>query len=359
VKVARPAQVAILAAAVVAAQLAASAFGKDFYLTQLTMAAYDTLAALGLSILMGYGGQISLGQAGFLAIGGYTSAFLTTFDLSPHRGRALVSVLQRLHLASARPDLFGGEVLSLSPWVAFAVAVVLGATVAVSLGVPVLRLRGHSLAMATLAFGTIVSSIAVGTQGLGAADGLSGVPPFVLLPGLRVGGGAADRVENYYLAWGVVVLAVLLLLNLVHSRAGRALGAIHGDEDAARAMGVDAAALKLRAFVLSGVLAAVAGVMLTHFNGGIGPSEASAMKSVRYVAIVAVGGMGSLWGTLSAGAVLSFLSLRGYFGSYDDAVFGGILVLVMLFSPDGVLHADVRSLAARLGLRPSTEKEEG
>jgi branched-chain amino acid transport system permease protein len=141
---------------------------------------------------------------------------------------------------------------------------------------------------------------------------------------------------------------MLLLLNLIDSRVGRALRSIHGAEDAASAMGVDTASYKLNTFVLSAVFAAVAGVFLTHFNGGIGPSEASIMKSVRYVAIVAVGGMSSLWGTLIMSAVLNFLSLRGYFGSLDDAVFGGVLVLIMLFSPEGILQFDARTVIKKL-----------
>ena len=100
--------------------------------------------------------------------------------------------------------------------------------------------------------------------------------------------------------------------------------------------------------MLSAVLAAIAGVFLTHFNGGIGPSEASIMTSVRYVAIVAVGGMGSIWGTLIMSVILNFLSLRGYFGTYDDAVFGIILILVMLFAPDGIIGADLRELAKKV-----------
>ena len=112
-----------------------------------------------------------------------------------------------------------------------------------------------------------------------------------------MGGSASTRVVNYYVACGLLALAMLLLLNLVESRVGRALRAIHGAEDAASAMGVDAARYKLGTFVLGAGLAAVAGAFLTHYNGGIGPSEASIMKSVKYVAIVAVGGMGSLWGT--------------------------------------------------------------
>jgi branched-chain amino acid transport system permease protein len=98
-------------------------------------------------------------------------------------------------------------------------------------------------------------------------------------------------------------------------------------------------------------MAALAGVFLTHYNGAIGPSEASAMKSVRYVALVAVGGMASLWGTLFTSALLTFLSLRGVFGSYDDAVFAGVLIAVMLVAPEGVLQARPRALLASLRSR--------
>jgi branched-chain amino acid transport system permease protein len=348
--------VALLVAGAVAVELAAQASGKGFYLTQLTMTAYYALAVLGLSLLMGYAGQISLGQAGFFAIGGYAAAFLSTVDLTAARGNAVVALASRLGLAVRRPDLFGGEVLSFSPWVGLVSGVALAAAVAFAVGVPVLRLRGHYLAMATLAFGTIVSAVVVGTQALGAADGISGVPPFPLLPGVRIGGGPADRVANYLVAWGLVALCMLFLGNLVRSRTGRALRAIHGAEDAARAMGVDVARLKVRVFVLAAALAAAAGALLTHYVGGIGPSEASPMKSVRYVAMVAVGGMGSLWGALAATTLLEFLSLRGVFGQHDDAVFGGILLAVMLFAPDGILQVRGRALLSRLPGRRGGEE---
>jgi branched-chain amino acid transport system permease protein len=144
---------------------------------------------------------------------------------------------------------------------------------------------------------------------------------------------------------------MLFLLNLIHSRVGRALVSIHGAEDAAGAMGIPTARYKLNTFVLSAVFASLAGVFLTHYNGGIGPSEASVMKSVRYVAIVAIGGMANLWGSLAMSLLLNYLSLRGYFGTYDDAVFGAILILIMLFAPDGLLRrhlfADLRRLVSR------------
>lgn len=276
-----------------------------FYLTQLTMCAYYSLASLGLCALMGYAGQISLGQAGFFAIGGYASAFISKIDPA------------------------------ISPWVACLSAILLAAGVAALIGTPVLRLKGHYLAMATLGFGIIIEKIVRGTKGLGGADGLSGVPAFPILPGLVVTGGKAARAANFTIAWVVLALGLLALVDLVGSRAGRALRALHDGEEAAEAMGVDTARYKLQVFVLGAVYAAVAGALLTRYNGSIGPGEASFVKSVRYVAIVAVGGMDSLTGTLVAGVVLNFLSLRGVFGKYDDAVFGLVLVVVMMLRPEG------------------------
>jgi branched-chain amino acid transport system permease protein len=336
--------VALLALGVVGLQLALQAAGRPFHLVQLTMAAYYTVVALGLCLLMGYAGQISLGQGAFFALGGYGAAFLATHDLSAARGRWLVTLADRAGLLMSRPDLYGGDLLVVHPWAAAAGSVLATAGLAWLVGIPVLRLRGHYLAMATLGFGTMVGAAVVGTEALGAADGITGVPGFPLPFGLSVRGGASVRVENYYVAWGLVLLSLLLLGNLVGSRSGRALRAIHGAEEAAAAAGVDTAGLKLRTFVLAAAMAALAGVLLTHYNGSIGPSEASATKSIRYVALVAVGGMASLWGTLLTSALLTYLSLRGVFGSYDDAVFAGVLIAVMLVAPEGVLHARPRTL---------------
>ncbi len=341
--------VAALVLAVIAVQVATGLADRSQYLTQLTMAGYYSLVIVGLTLLMGYTGQISIGHAGFFAIGGYVSALLTTYNLHESADSCFVRLLRGLHLLAAGQDLYGGELLVCKPWVACVAAVLITTLVAYVVGKPVLKLRGHYLAMATLGFGTIVYKVVLGSSLVGAADGISEVPAFPLGLGLQVSGDSALRVQNYYLAWGLVALAMLLLTNLINSRVGRALRAIHGAEDAAAAMGVDTGRYKLRMFVLSAALATLGGVFLTHYNGGIGPSEASVMKSVRYVAIVAIGGMANLWGALASGVVLNFLSLRGYFGSYDDAIFGAILVLVMLFAPDGLLRAErPRKLWARL-----------
>ncbi len=331
-------------AAVVGVQVLAHVFGKEYYLTQLTMSAYYLLVILGLCMLMGYAGQISLGHAGFFAIGGYISAFLTTYNLLPYRGTGIVSALSRMGVLVSREDLYGETILHVHPWVALVAAVALAVVIAYAIGKPVLKLKGHYLAMATLGFGIIIYRVALGSAIFGEADGLSDVPPLNILPGVHVSGDIADKVGNYYIAWFLVILCLLSLLNLVNSRVGRALRSIHGDEDAANAMGVDTSKYKLNIFVLSAAYAAIGGVFLTHYNGGIGPSEASVIKSIRYVAIVAVGGMANLWGALSMGAVLNFLSLRGFFGSYDDAFFGGILIVIMLFAPEGILGREILSL---------------
>ncbi len=345
-----------LALAVVAIQVAASASHKVFYLTQLTMSAYAMLVVLGLAMLMGYAGQASMGQAGFFAIGGYIAAFLTTFDLAPRKSAIAVVILERAQLLVTRPDGSGGTITNVHPWAAALVAVGLAAAIAWIIAGPVFRLRGHYLAMATLGFGIIVHRTFLGSSYFGAADGISDVPPLALLPGFAITGRAAARVPNYYAAWGLVLLTLWMLSNLIDSRVGRALKAIHGSENAASAVGVHIARFKTQVFVLAAVLAAVAGVLLTHYNGGIGPSEASVMKSVRYVAIVAVGGMANLRGALVMGTVLTFLSLRGYFGSFDDLVFGGILLAMMLFAPEGIVGGD---LWRRLRLTPAPAKKDG
>jgi branched-chain amino acid transport system permease protein len=338
--------------AVVGLEVAVQAAGAVYYLTQLTMAAFYCLVSVGLCLLMGYAGQISLGQAGFFAIGGYVSAVLTTLKLDAAAPAS--RFLSRLGILAERRDVYENLLLGVSPWAALLAAVLATGLVALLIGMPVIRLKGHYLAMATLGFGLIVFRVVLGTRLLGEADGIGGVPALPLF-GLQVSGGRAHRVESYYVAWGLVLAALLLAVNLIHSRVGRALRSIHGGEEAAGALGVDTARYKLATFVAGAVLAGVAGAFLTHYNGGIGPTEASIMKSVRYVAIVAVGGMGSLWGTLTTSLALNYLSLRGYFGSFDDAVFGGILILVMLFAPDGVLALDARRAlgALRRRVRPA------
>jgi branched-chain amino acid transport system permease protein len=326
-----------MAASIIAIQVATAMTGSEFLLTQLIMAAWYSLVVVGLCLLMGYAGQISLGHAAFFAIGGYTTAVLSTVNLLPLKNALPLKMLAVLGLTKGGTDPWGCEVLHLSPWISLLAAVTASAIIAYGIGMPVLRLKGHYLAMATLGVGIIIYRIALGTPLLGAADGLSDVPPFPFFAGLALDGTRAHRLFSYYFSWSIVLIVMLLLVNLIGSQAGRALRAIHGNEAAAQAMGVDTARYKLHLFALSAIIAAIAGVFMTHYSGGIGPAETSVMKSVRYVAIVAVGGMANVWGALIAGTILNFLSLRGFFGTYDDAVFGAVLIVMMLFAPNGMV----------------------
>jgi len=333
----------ILLLVLIGIQVLTQVTDTTFYLTQLTMTAYYSLLIIGLCLVMGYAGQISLGHAGFFAIGGYTSAVLTTYNLTAlfEKSHGLIVFLANRGLLVQAESLYGEPLLYVNPWIACIAAIIITIIIAFIIGIPVLKLKGHYLAMATLGFGIIIFRIVLATEIFGEADGISDVPSFSLIPGVAVNGDFGNRIQNYYIACGLLILGVLLLQNLIDSRVGRALRAIHGGEDAANAMGINTSRYKLYIFVLSAVFAAMAGIFLTHYNGGIGPSEAGVMKSIRYVAIVAIGGMASLWGALAMGVILNFMSLRGLFGSYDDAVFGAILIFIMLFAPEGLLRLHI------------------
>ena len=329
--------VLILLAVIVFIQIFLLVTDQEFYYKELTRSAYYCIVVIGLCLLMGYAGQISLGHAGFFAIGGYTSAVLTTNNLTEYAAVPFVSFLKSAGMLMEYRDLYGENILAFNPWSAFFIAVIFTAVIALLIGYPVIKLKGHYLAMATLGFGLIVSTIINATPLLGSHDPITSVPPFQLIPFLEVNGRMPFRIQNYYIAWFIVIIIMIIAINIIYSRVGRALRSIHGNEEAANTLGVNTAKYKLYTFVLSAVFASIAGSFLTHYTGSIGPSEASVMKSVRYVAIVAAGGMSSIWGVMIMSLILNFLSLRGTFGSYDNIFFGMILIIIMLFAPDGIL----------------------
>ena len=337
-----------LIAAVILVQLFTVAIGKKFYLTQLTMSAFYALVVIGLCLLMGYAGQISIGQAGFFAIGGYTTATLTTINFKSISSQPFVAFLDRIGFLLEKESLYGEQIIYLSPWIALLAVIIFSVGIAFLIGMPVLKLRGHYLAMATLGFGAIIYRIVLSSRIFGEADGITGVPAFTIVPGIDVSDKISERIINYYVAWLLVILGIFIAVNLIHSRVGRGLRSLHGNEEAASTTGIDISRYKLSVFILSAVYAAIGGFFMTHYNGSIGPSEAGVMKSVRYVSIVAVGGMANIWGSLLTGVVLNFLSLRGVFGSYDNAIFGMILILFMLFAPQGWLKVSLFSEAKRL-----------
>ena len=312
-------------------------FDASYYLTQLTMTCYYSLLAIGLCMLMGYAGQISLGQAGFFAIGGYSVAFFSTNNLLNFINVPAVKFFYKIGFLILNKSNFGQDVLVVSPWISFLLAIVITIIIAYLIGIPVLKLKGHYLAMATLGFCIIINRIILSSKELGEADGIIGIPAFNLFFNIKVSGDFSERIMNFYIVVLLLCLGLFLLINLINSRAGRALRSLHGGDAAANSMGINTFKYKLNIFVVSALFASVAGIFLTYYNSGIGPSEAGIDKSIRYVAIVAAGGAANLWGAFIASVILNFLSLRGVFGVYDDIVFGIILILTILFEPTGFI----------------------
>jgi branched-chain amino acid transport system permease protein len=275
------------------------------------------IAVLGLNLFIGYAGQISLGHAGFFGLGAYGSAILTA-------------------------------TYHLPPWPAMLLTAAAVAGVALIIGVPTLRLSGHYLAMATLGFNYVIHSILVQWDAVtGGPSGLSGVPPLALF-GLSFN----SDVKFHYLVWAFAITALTLCLNLVRSGVGRGLAALAQDEVAAAALGVDVARAKVGVFVLSAVLASLAGSLYAHYFGYVNPDAFSIFKSLDLVIMVVVGGMGSIWGTLfGVGFITVLPHLVEFFETYSDIVHGVILVVILIFLPQGFITGLVDYVKIRLARR--------
>ncbi len=199
---------------------------------------------IGLCLLMGYAGQVSLGHAGFFAIGGYTSAVLTT--LQPGRGGARRAIAGAAAGAPGRAagPLRQNLLLAVSPWAALLAALLAAGLIALLIGLPVIRLKGHYLAMATLGFGLIIYRVVLGTPSSGQADGISNVPALPLFGGCRSTAARPSACRTTTSPGRLVLAAMVLAVNLVHSRVGRALRSIHESEEAAHSLGVDTYSLQ-------------------------------------------------------------------------------------------------------------------
>ena len=291
--------------AVFAAVLAAVWLSGSGYLTNLAVVtALFALPAVGLSLLMGYTGQISLGHAAFVGLGAYGTAILAKH-------------------------------LGWSPWLTIPVAVAFATLAAWAIGWLVFRLRGHHLAMATLAFGIIAHVGFVEFRGItGGQDGLSGIRPLVLL-GLELG---SDR-AIFPFAWIVCVAALLIAQNLVRSPVGLAMRTVAESEAVAGSIGIAPDALKRSIMALSGAYAALGGALYAHYLGYISPSPFDVGFSVKLLLMVALGGFAGIWSVLFGVAfvVLTSEALKP-FGNYDVVIYGVLLVFVMVWCPRGLLY---------------------
>lgn len=277
------------------------------------------MMSLGLCLLLGYAGQASLGHAAFYGLGAYTSAILTT----------------RYHV---------------NPWAAMVAGVGLTSAVAFIIGRPALKLHGHYLAMATLGFGVIVQIVFhEGGEFTGGFGGIAAIPPLELGSVVFKG----DSL-NFLLIWGLTIGALAVSANVVNSRVGRALRAIHDSEVAAQACGVDVAQFKLKVFILSAILASVAGSLYAHYIGFISPDPFGLTFSVQLIVFVIVGGARSVWGALLGAALMTIVGqqIERYEAIKDmnTVVYGLMMILFIIFMPAGLADI-IRRVAARVGSR--------
>lgn len=306
---------------------------NPFHYDMATQIAIFAATVVGLNLLVGYAGQISLGHAGFFGVGAYFSAVMTGV----------------YGWSSVPTMLLGAIVVGLLAWL---------------VGRPILKLKGHYLSMATLAMGFIIA-ITINNEGwlTGGPDGMP-VPPLSIfgwelnsfnqysLFGIEFGGDVAW----YFFAGFVLLLAVWIAENIIDSPIGRALRSVHGSEIAARVVGVDTARYKSLVFVVSAVYASFMGSLYAHFSGFITPHLASFEQSIVLITMVVLGGMASTFGVILGAVVLMLLpQVLADFQELEMMMFGLILMLTMIFMPKGLLPTIQNKLASRKREKPEEQ----
>ena len=275
----------------------------EHYVDVMVFVGIYSLITIGLCLLMGYAGQISLGHASFFGLGAYISGVATT--------------------------RYG-----MDPWICVLLGILVSAGVAVIIGTPSLKLRGHYLAMATLAFCIIVTVVFnENVTVTGGPDGLA------FIPGMSIFGYPLDSVTKYYyFVWGVVLVVLLLCLNIIRSRVGHALRSIHDSELAASSVGVNVAKYKIHVFVWSAVMASFAGSLYAHYLNFINPSSFNLFVSIKLVIMIVLGGMYSLWGAIVGTMLVTFLGYEWlhYFEDAEVVVYGLVVLVIIIFVPGGL-----------------------
>jgi len=283
---------------------------NSFYLDLAIRMAINAVIVLGLNLLIGFAGQISLGHAGFLGIGAYASAVL--------------------------PTHFGWH-----PLLAMGAGAALTGLLAAVLARPIFKLKGQYLAMATLGLGIIINiTIRNEAAWTGGPDGMP-VPPMALL-GFEL---ASDK-HWYWVVALMLSVSVWASINLIDSPFGRALRALHGSEVASQVVGVDVVRYKVAIFVMSAVFASLMGSITAHYVGFVTPNLADFFHSIELVTMVVIGGMASVYGSLIGAVLLTALpQALATFEGWETVAFGVILMVCMIFMPKGL----VPTLAAKFG----------
>ena len=275
---------------------------NPFILNMISIAALTVIVVMGLNLLLGYAGQVSLGHAGFVALGAYLSSILAIK-------------------------------FNVNPWLSIFVSSILTFFFALIIGYPTLKLKGHYLAMATLAIGEIIYIFANNLVNLtGGHQGLTGMPM------LSIGNFVFNNERKFFLfVWVVVFLFAFLSFRIVNSHFGRALKAIHEKELAALSFGVNVHLYKVIIFSLSAFYAALAGGLYAFYLGFISPSSFDLLKSINYVVMAFVGGIDSIFGSLIVTVVLSSLpNILTFLQDYWPIVNGSLLIVAAMFMPKGL-----------------------
>lgn len=278
---------------------------------------FNAALAIGLNLLMGYAGQVSLGHAAFFAIGAYSTAILTT--------------------------RYG-----LSPYWAILAGFFLNICVSYILAKPLLKLKGHYLAMATLGMGIIVHILLVQTGKLtGGPDGISNIP------NLSIFGFILNTDRKWYWAAAILMLMTLKIsLNIADSRMGRAFRALHTSEIAAQMMRIDTTSAKTQVFVLSALIASLTGSMFAHQKAFVSPDSFTFFFSIELVTMVVLGGLGSTYGALFGAAFITLLpELLSSIENYEVMIFGLILMTTMMFFPKGLYVTLIEIFRTQLGVK--------
>ena len=276
---------------------------SDYYFLILNIIALNAIVVLGLNLLIGFAGQISLGHAAFYGLGAYISAILSA--------------------------TYGVPLL-----VSIPLAVVCTGLIAFLVGIPTLKLEGHYLVMATLGFNIIISIILIQWDTVtGGPSGLAGIPHIKVFSVVI----NSDK-KFYYLVWACLGAFFLLSLNLVDSRVGRALRAVGEDPISASALGIPVERYKVLIFVVSAVYAAAAGSLYAHYVTFISPKTFDFFYSIEVVTMVVIGGIGSLWSGLAGAVILTILpEVLDIVKEYNVLVYGAVLMVVLVFFPEGLL----------------------
>lgn len=279
---------------------------NSYWLQIINLIGINAIMAISLNLITGYTGQFSLGHAGFMAVGAYTSAAFT-FYLEPYLAKIGLPLMVVEPLFFLTALILGG---------------VVSAFCGLLVGIPTLRLRGDYLAIATLGFGEIIRVVILNLDFIGGARGFTDIPEY----------------SNFFWIYFLLALLVVFVWNLTHSIRGKALMAIRDDEIAAQSIGINTTRYKIIAFTFGAFWAGIGGGLFAHLNTYLHTNSFTFLKSIEFIAMVVLGGMGSVLGSLVSASLLTFLpEVLRVASSYRVILYALLLIIMMILRPQGLL----------------------